>query len=81
MDHFCPWTGTTIAKLNLPYFHTFLCMLMAGLIYAMLVVALALGNNENPYLRGSRHTGQVRSGLVERGRRECMPPFVLRVMR
>lgn len=59
MDHFCPWTGTTIAKLNLPYFHTFLCMLMAGLIYAMLVVALALGNNENPYLRGSRHTGQV----------------------
>lgn len=63
MDHFCPWTGTTIAKKNLPFFHNFLCMLMTGLVYAMVVVAVAMGNSQSIYLRGARHTGtQVRSG-------------------
>ena len=64
IDHFCPWTGTTIAKKNLPFFHTFLCMLMAGLIYSMLVVAMAMGSAGSLHLRGSwRNGAQVGLGL------------------
>merc|ERR1719198_283755 len=35
IDHFCPWTGTTIAGGNLCYFHAFLGMLVVTFVSTM----------------------------------------------
>ena len=40
IDHFCPWTGTTIGKKNLPYFNCFTASLVVYLIAAGLVSGL-----------------------------------------
>jgi hypothetical protein len=41
IDHFCPWSGTTIAKANMPYFHLFLSMVCVTLIYVVALVIIA----------------------------------------
>ena len=40
IDHFCPWTGTTIGKKNLRYFNCFTSSLVVYLIAACLVAVL-----------------------------------------
>ena len=42
LDHFCPWTGTVIAKRNLGAFQMFLCLLLALLVYAAHYSAVAV---------------------------------------
>ena len=37
-DHFCPWTGTTIAGGNMSQFCVFLCMLCTTLCYTIAIV-------------------------------------------
>ena len=41
IDHFCPWSGTTIAKANMAYFHLFLTMVCVVLIFCVAVVIIA----------------------------------------
>jgi hypothetical protein len=45
IDHFCPWTGTTIAKGNLKCFGVFVTMVCVGIMYlpALLIVGMAVG--------------------------------------
>lgn len=38
IDHFCPWTGTTIAVGNLRCFHAFLCSIMLLLVVTVVIV-------------------------------------------
>jgi len=42
IDHFCPWTGTTIAKGNLKCFSIFVTMVCVGILYlpALLVISM-----------------------------------------
>jgi len=41
IDHFCPWTGTTIAKRNLCCFHVFTSSLCVLLIFTLLLFFIA----------------------------------------
>ena len=41
IDHFCPWTGTTIAKRNLCCFHIFTSSLCALLIFNLVLFMIA----------------------------------------
>eukprot|EP00750_Incisomonas_marina_P006152 INCI14344.2.p1 GENE.INCI14344.2~~INCI14344.2.p1 ORF type:complete len:343 (-),score=49.52 INCI14344.2:532-1533(-) len=45
LDHFCPWTGTTIAKKNMCCFQTFLAMIMVTLIATLVMVGAASAHN------------------------------------
>ena len=46
IDHFCPWTGTTIAMGNLKCFNVFVSMVCVGIIYLpiLLIVGIASGS-------------------------------------
>ena len=41
IDHFCPWSGTTIAKKNMVWFKLFLTMVCVTLVYVIAVVIIA----------------------------------------
>lgn len=41
IDHFCPWTGTTIAKRNLCCFHIFTSSLCGLLIFTLVLFLIA----------------------------------------
>ena len=41
IDHFCPWSGTTIAKKNMVWFKLFLAMICFTLIFTVAVVIIA----------------------------------------
>lgn len=42
IDHFCPWTGTTIAGGNIRYFYAFICMLFTQLLTLMMVLFVGM---------------------------------------
>ena len=46
IDHFCPWTGTTIARKNILYFYCFLgalCILLAYMVIVGMLSSLPPG--------------------------------------
>eukprot|EP00501_MAST-03F_sp_TOSAG23-6_P001530 GSMAST32.ASY1.ANO1.1593.1 assembled CDS len=42
IDHFCPWTGTTIAKDNLIYFQCFVSMLCFHIVFLVFISLMAV---------------------------------------
>ena len=49
LDHFCPWTGTTIAGKNICCFYVFITMIVVTLIFTMLVVVFSLAGHPGQY--------------------------------
>ena len=42
IDHFCPWTGTTIAKKNLKSFYVFVVALFVELLVLVISIILVV---------------------------------------
>ncbi len=40
MDHFCPWSGTTIARANMVYFYLFIAAVMGEILFSAVVLLL-----------------------------------------
>ena len=49
LDHFCPWTGTTIAGKNICCFYLFITMIVITLIFTMLVIVFSLAGHPSQY--------------------------------